>query len=98
MNLKNARLTIRLGALAEKIENEKLLIDDDIIFPKISDDFLQIIEIIFDNLFSFLDIKSFFNMIILNKMYFNSILKLLMNRITKVNIHILHIKRKLKLL
>ena len=88
LNLKNARLTIRLGALAEKIENEKLLIDDDIIFPKISDDFLQVIEIIFDNLYSFLDIKSFFNMIILNKMYFNLILKLLINKLENKNISI----------
>ena len=79
--MNNARLTIRLGALAEKIENEKLLIDDDIFFPKTFDNFINVIEIIFDNLFSFLDIKSFFNILLLNKAYFNLIIKLLINKL-----------------
>ena len=87
-NLKNTRLTIRLGALAEKIEKEKLLIDDDIIFPKTCDDFLEIIEIIFDNLFSFLDIRSFFNIIMVNKTYFNFIIKLLIGKLEIKNISI----------
>ena len=80
-NSKSTRFTIRLGAFAETIEKEKLLIDDDIIFPKTSHDLSQIIEIIFDNLFSFLDIKSFFNIIMLNKIYFNLITKLLINKL-----------------
>ena len=84
-NLKNTRFTIRLGAFEEKIENEKLLVDDDILFPNTSDDFLQIIEIIFDNLFSFLDIKSFFNIIMLNKKFLNLIIKLLIDKLENKN-------------
>ena len=81
-NIDKTRLTIRLGPLAEKIENEKLLIDEDI-FSNISDNFYKSIEFIFDNLYSFLDIKSFFNIIMLNKSYFHLIIKLMITKLEK---------------
>ena len=82
-NINKTRLTIKLGAFAEKIENEKLLVDDDIFFSKSFDNFYKIIEIIFENLFSFLDIKSFFNFMMINKTYSNLIIKLLVIKIEK---------------
>ena len=94
-NISNARLTIRLGALAEKIENEKLLIDDDSFFNT-SDNFYKTIEYIFENLFSFLDIKSFFNIIMLNKNYFNLMIRLMIakleNRINDINKYLTELK------
>ena len=42
-NINKTRLTIKLGAFAEKIENEKLLVDDDIFFSKSFDNFYKII-------------------------------------------------------
>jgi len=94
-NISNARLTIRLGALAEKIENEKLLIDDDEFFNT-SDNFYKTIEYIFENLFSFLDIKSFFNIIILNKNYFNLMIRLMItkleNRLKNINKYLTELK------
>ena len=79
-NINNIRLTIKLGALAEKIENEKLLIDDDI-FSTTSDNFYKSIEYIYDYLFAFLDIKSFFNIIMVNKSYFHLIIKLMISKL-----------------
>ena len=94
-NITNARLTIRLGALAEKIENEKLLIDDDAFFYS-SDKFYKMIEYIFENLYSFLDIKSFFNIILLNKNYFNLMIKLIItkleNRVKDINKYLTDLK------
>ena len=79
-NIGNIRLTIKLGNLAETIENEKLLIDDDI-FSNTSDIFYKSIEYIFDNLFAFLDIKSFFNFVMVNKSYFHLIIKLMVSKL-----------------
>jgi hypothetical protein len=94
-NITNARITIRLGALAEKIENEKLLIDDDAFFYT-SDNFYKTIEYIFENLYSFLDIKSFFNIILLNKNYFNLMIKLIItkleNRVKDINKYLADLK------
>ena len=94
-NITNTRLTIRLGALAEKIENEKLLIDDDAFFYS-SDKFYKTIEYIFENLYSFLDIKSFFNIILLNKNYFNLMIKLIItkleNRVKDINKYLTDLK------
>ena len=84
-NINKTRLTIKLGAFAEKIENEKLLVDDDIFFSKSFDNFYKIIEIIFENIFSFLDIKSFLNFMMINKTYSNLIIKLLVIKIEKKN-------------
>ena len=78
-NTNKTRLTIRLGDLEEKIEKEKLLIDNDFIFDTGQDYFIKVIDIIFEDLFSFLDIKSFFNIITLNKEYFHLIIKLLIH-------------------
>jgi hypothetical protein len=98
-NIGNFRLTIKLGALAEKIENEKLLIDDDI-FSNTSDNFYKSIEYIFDNLFSFLDIKSFFNIIMVNKSYFHLIIKLIIskleNKIKDINKYLTDLKAQNK--
>ena len=80
-NTNKTRLTIRLGDLEEKIEKEKLLIDNDFIFDTGQDYFIKVIDIIFENLFSFLDIKSFFNIITLNKEYFHLIIKLIINKL-----------------
>ena len=80
-NINKTRFTIRLGPLAEKIQNEKLLIDDDDMFPKESDIFLNSIEYIFGNLFSFLDIQSFFNFMMINKSYYKLIIKLIINKL-----------------
>ena len=80
-NINKTRFTIRLGPLAEKIQNEKLLIDDDDMFPKEPDIFLNSIEYIFGNLFSFLDIQSFFNFMMINKSYYKLIIKLIINKL-----------------
>ena len=80
-NINKTRFTIRLGPLAEKIQNEKLLIDDDVMFPKEPDIFLNSIEYIFGNLFSFLDIQSFFNFMMINKSYYKLIIKLIINKL-----------------
>ena len=80
-NMNKTRFTIRLGPLAEKIQNEKLLIDDNDIFQNNSDNFFKTIEYIFDNLYSFLDIKSFFNIVMLNKNYFKLMVKLIINKL-----------------
>ena len=94
-NISNSRLTIKLGPLAEKIENEKLLIDDDAFFNP-SDNFYKTLEYIFENLFSFLDIKSFFNIIMLNKNYFNLMIRLMItkleNRVKDINKYLTELK------
>ena len=82
-NTNKTRLTIKLGPFQEKIENEKLLTEDeDDFLENINHDhFIKVIEIIFENLFSFLDIKSFFNIMTVNKQYFHLIIKLLINKL-----------------
>ena len=80
-SINKTRFTIKLGPLAEKIQNEKLLIDDDDMFPKEPDIFLNSIEYIFGNLFSFLDIQSFFNFMMINKSYYKLIIKLIINKL-----------------
>ena len=99
-NINKTRLTIKLGPLAEKIQNEKLLIEDDDTFQNNSDNFLKSIELIFDNLYSFLDIKSFFNIIMLDKTFFKLIIKLtinkLDNKIKDINKYITDLKQNNK--
>ena len=50
-------------------------------FPKEPDIFLNSIEYIFGNLFSFLDIQSFFNFMMINKSYYKLIIKLIINKL-----------------
>ena len=82
-NTNKTRLTIKLGPFQEKIENEKLLTEDeDVFLENINHEpFKKVIETIFENLFSFLDIKSFFNIMTVNKQYFHLIIKLLINKL-----------------